>query len=677
MSSRVGVDVGGTFTDLIMCDDATGEIRVAKRPTTPRAPEKGVLDAVRAGVGTERVGSLAYFLHGTTIGLNALLTREGATVGIITTRGFRDVIELRRGDRTDAFDLFCREPEVLVPRHRRFEVTERVGFRGEVLTPLAEADVRALVPELRAAGVDSVAVVLLHAYANPVHERRVAGLLAEAGFTGQISLSHEVAAEYREYERTTTTTVDAYVRPKTSTYLDALEAGLAGLGCEAEVLVTRSGGGALPLRQARDRPFETIMSGPVAGVQGAAEISRLLGLPYAITADVGGTSFDTALVVDGRPQLQYEGSIEGIPVLAPWVDVRSIGAGGGSVAFVDEGGLLRVGPRSAGASPGPACYGQGGTEPTTTAAACHLGMFGPGQLANGWVLDREAATRSLAGIAERLGLSADDVAAGVIRIAAAAMAGAIREVTVERGIDPRRCALMPFGGAGPLFSGVVADELAIDTTVVPPFAGNFSAWGLLGAEITHTAARTKVLDLGEEAVGQLDALLAELYADLVERAGAQAREETVFEAALDMRYAGQDHALTVGVPLDGRRVAATAAGLEALFTAEYDVQYGHVMDERVQVVATRATLRRPLPRRRVGAPAPRADLPARPSLTAYSFAERRRRDFAVVDRDAVTEVLAGPAIVLEQTTTTYIDAGHEARRDGTSGCLVITRRTRS
>jgi N-methylhydantoinase A len=674
MASRIGIDIGGTFTDLIYFDDDTADVRVAKVASTPAAPEHGVVHALHEAVPAERIPVLRYFIHGTTVGLNALLTRTGATVGLLTTRGFRDVLEIRRGDRTDPYDLFCREPAPLVPRRLRLEVTERMTYDGQVWTPLVEADVAPAVERFLAEGVDSVAVVLLHGYANPTHELRVAELMREAGFEGEISLSHLVTGEHREYQRTTTTVIDAYVRPRTARYLGALATELDAAGFTGSPLVTRSGGGALTFREACERPFETIMSGPVAGAEGAGKLVRELDLGDAITADVGGTSFDTALITGGRPQLQYEGTVEGLPVQAPWIDVRSIGAGGGSIAHVDVGGLLRVGPQSAGAEPGPACYARGGSDPTVTDAACLLGMFGHGELASGLRLDVEAARRAFAPLAQALRLDVEEAARGVLRLASASMADAIREITVEQGIDPRDCALIPFGGAGPLFGTLLADDLEMGDIVVPPHAGNFSAVGLLGADLTQTAARTRIMVLDDAAVAQASATAEALFAELERRVGTGGWEAATPELSLSMRYFGQEHSITVPVALAGHRIAAGAAEIADAFQTGYERAYAHRLDERIEVVSVRATLRGALPPLRTSPAGPvTGDRAARPPVLAWSFRAQSWRDFAVVERAAIDGVVRGPAILTEVTTTTYLDEDFEARIDPATRALRISR----
>jgi N-methylhydantoinase A len=673
VATRIGVDVGGTFTDLIFYDDESGEVRVGKVPTTPAQPDRGVVDAIESVLTTELVGASQYFLHGTTVGLNSLLTRTGAVVGLLATQGFRDILEVRRGDRPDPYDLFPRLPEPLVPRRLRIGVPERMRADGAVHIPIDVDAIREAVETFKADDVASVAVAFLHSYANPEHELAAERALRDFGFEGEISLSHRVSGEYREYERTTTTVIDAYVRPRMATYLRRLEEQLGGAGFDGSLLVTRSGGGAMTFREAEERPFETILSGPVAGAEGAAELARAYDLGDLITADVGGTSFDTCLITGGRPQMMYEGSVVGLPVQTPWVDVRSIGAGGGSLAYVDVGGLLRVGPGSAGADPGPACYGRGGTEPTVTDAAFVLGMLGEGKLAGGVSLDLDAARSALEPLAEKLSFSIDEVARGILTIANANMANAIREITVEQGVDPRQTTLVAFGGAGPLFATLLARELELTRILIPPYAGNFSAWGLLGADLTQSAALTRITRLDDTAVEGIDSVLDGLFEGLLSRAQA-AGDGTGREIGFDMRYVGQEHTLTIGVPADEGRVAASVGEIHELFTREYDRTFGHSMDEAVEIVSARATLRTPLPRRaqeRVVHASPDGRPPE--SFDAHSFSRGEPLEFAIVERTSLGDggTLEGPAIITEDTATTYLDAGFTARQDE-SGSLFLT-----
>jgi N-methylhydantoinase A len=668
MATRIGIDVGGTFTDLIFYDDATGGIVVAKASTTPAAPEQGVLSVVE----DVPVDHSRLFLHGTTVGLNALLERRGATVGLLATRGFRDVLEIRRGDRDDMYDLFWKAPDPLVPRRLRLPVEERIRADGTLETSLVEEDVLRALDLFASEGVDSIAVAFVNAYANPAHELAAERILRAGGFEGEIALSHRISGEYREYERTCTTVVDAFVRKRMSTYLTRLQDGMRGRGFAGQLLVTRSGGGAMTFAEAEERPFETILSGPVAGANGAAALASMLGIDRAISADVGGTSFDTCLIADGRAPLLYEGSVVGLPLQTSWVDVRTIGSGGGSIAHVDAGGLLRVGPESAGADPGPAAYGRGGVEPTTTDAALVLGMLGPGRLASGVQLEGERARASLAPLRDRLGFASDDeVARGVVRIAAAQMADAIREITVEQGEDPRAASLVAFGGAGPLFACLLADELGIEQIVIPPHAGNFSAFGLLGSDLTRAVARTRILPLADESLPAVEETLAELWTRLRQPAGDGAR----LEAQLNLRYVGQEYSLTIPVAIAGGRIETDAARIRALFEREYERSFGHTIDEAAEIVAIRASAVTPLPPLRFAGSEPAARsagfVEERP---AYSFSSGEWRTFAVVFRSAlgVGSKLDGPAIVLEPTATTYLDAGFVARSHE-SGVLLIDR----
>ena len=675
MATRMGVDIGGTFTDLIFYDDSTGQSLVGKVPTTPDTPEKGVLHVLGETLEPGQMASAEYFLHGTTVGLNALLQRKGAVVGLLATEGFRDILEIRRGDRDEMYNLFWKPPPPLVPRRLRLPVRERIRADGEVHIAIEKKDVRQAVATFKAEGVTSVAIAFLNSYANPAHELAAEKELRAAGFEGEISVSHRISGEYREYERTTTTVIDAYVRGRMSHYLRRLGDELKSEGFKGNLLITRSGSGSMTFAAAEERPFETIMSGPVAGAEGAGELARRLEIKELITADVGGTSFDTCLVVNGRPQLMYEGSVVGLPVQTPWVDVRSIGAGGGSIAYVDPGGLLRVGPQSAGAVPGPASYGRGGADPTLTDCALVLGMLGEGKLASGIKLDLGLAKSSLEAVARKLDYTVEDAAKGVVKIMAATMANTIREITIDQGVDPRQTKLLAFGGAGPLMATHLARELSIGEIIVPPHAGNFSAWGLLGADLTQAGARTKIMKLSDESVKEANRLAAEMFAELEAR---QARGvgggERSREVSFDMRYVGQEHWLSVALESKDGQVTMTAEQVRDAFTREYDRTFRSTMEEDAEIVTVRATVRKPLPRREevevsAKGASPRDD----GSLEAYSFTAEKKMPFALIDRSALSagDTVEGPAIIGEETATTYLDAGFRATVHK-SGCLFIT-----
>ena len=673
MATRIGVDIGGTFTDLIYYDDVSGESLVAKVPTTPDNPDEGVVTAIGQAVPADRVKAAEYFLHGTTVGINALLQRRGAVVGLLATEGFRDILEIRRGDREEMYNLFWTPPPPLVPRRLRRPVKERVRANGEIHIAQETADVREALSVFESEDVDAIAIAYMNAYANPVHEIEAERELRAAGFEGEISVSHRVSGEYREYERTTTTVIDAFVRPRMIHYLRRLDEELANVGFVGRLLITRSGGGSMTFAEAEERPFETIMSGPVAGAEGAGELARSLGIDNLITADVGGTSFDTCLVSGGRPQLMYEGMVVGLPVQTPWVDVRSIGAGGGSIAYIDVGGLLQVGPQSAGADPGPASYGRGGTEPTVTDCALSLGMLGEGKLASGITLDVGKARTAIEPIAAKLNFTIDQAAQGVMTIVTASMANTIREITIDQGVDPRQATLLAFGGAGPLMACALARELNIGSIVIPPYAGNFSAWGLLGADLTQAAARTRIMKLSDDALAEANDILKDLFATLEERQGplrdGQSRSR---EVGLDMRYAGQEHNLTVPMEAPDGVVTASADAVLDAFTQEYERTFRNTMEEDAEIVSIRATLRLPLPRRESEYRSTAAGDAGAAEVEAYSFTEDKRQPFRIVAREAlaVGDTVEGPAIVTEETATTYLDAGFEARLDA-SGCLFL------
>ena len=676
MANRIAVDVGGTFTDLVLSDEATGRIVIGKVPTVPNAPDEGVLGLLESVLAAGDVKSSEYFLHGTTVGLNALLENRGAVVGLLCTRGFRDVLEVRRGDRGDPYDLFWHAPAPMVPRHLRVPVGGRMRADGAEYAPLEPADVAAAAACFAEHGVGAVAIAFMNAYANPAHELEAERLLREAGFTGDVSLSHRVSGEYREYERTCTTVIDAFVRRRLGSYLGRVEEGLGGKGFGGGCMIMRSGGGAMTFAEAADRPFETILSGPVAGARAVAELAQELGLRHAIAADVGGTSFDTCLIDDGRPPVLYEGQVVGLPIQTPWIDVRSIGAGGGSIAYVDSGGLLRVGPQSAGADPGPACYDRGGEQPTVTDAALVLGMIPAEEIAGDVPLVHELAERVLHRLVEPLGFdSVTGVAVGVIRIVAAQMADAIRSVTIERGRDPREAALVAFGGAGPLFGTVLADELGVRTVIVPPYAGNFSAVGLLGADLARSASRTRVMRLSAEGLAEAAVIAEQLFAELAARGGGEARR-AIREVHMDIRFVGQEHTLTVPVRAPAGVVADDPEPVAELFLDDYERTFGSILDEQLEIVCVRAIATTPLERESVprtgGGNGAGGGAPG--SAQAWSFTTGELTDFVVVDRSTLGSgaEVEGPAIIREQTTTTYVDREYRATV-GQTGALMLAR----
>jgi N-methylhydantoinase A len=676
VTSRLGVDVGGTFTDLVFYNHVTGEVRVGKGSSVPASPDVGVVNVVQDALTVKELDSADLFLHGTTVGINSIIERKGAVVGLLTTRGFRDVLEVRRADRIRFYDMQWKADPPLVPRSLRLDITERMLATGAVLTPLDEADVRAATRRLMDAGVESIAIVFINSHTNSAHEVLAEKLVREAGFQGSISLSHRVSGEYREYERTCTAVVDAYIRPRVSTYLHNLSSTLRDTQFKGECFVMRSGGGSLPFVEAESRPFETVMSGPVAGAAGAAELCRVLDIPLAVTADVGGTTFDTCMVLDGQPQVKYEGWVANMPLQTTWVDVRSIGAGGGSIAF-ESGGLLHVGPRSAGADPGPVCYGRGGVEPTVTDAAATLGMLAFGELAGSVTLDIPSARESIRALGDELSLDIDRTAQGVIQITAVTMANAIRAILEEVGENPAAATLIAFGGAGPLFGSLIAKELGVKTIAIPNYAGNFSAWGLLLQDISRGSARTVLTPLTEGGLDAASEIMADVRAELETRAGESSSAlgaGMTIVSSLDLRYDGQEYFLNLEVPFANGRIELEANELERQFATDYKKRYGHALEARVEIVAARLTAVTPLPKTNLLS-APSVERPSADSLSisAFSFANNAWLDFDVVDRAQLRpgDRRSGPMIVLEETATTYVDADLEIEVHS-SGTLLLT-----
>ncbi|GGL66121.1 hydantoinase/oxoprolinase family protein [Halocalculus aciditolerans] len=583
-SIRIGADVGGTFTDVVL---STGDDLVTAKVPSTADQSVGVLDGIHEACATAGIApsDVDEFTHAMTVSVNALLEETGAKTALVTTEGFRDVLEIGRQDRPDLYDLSAQRPDPLVPRRRRFELPERASPDG-VEAAVGEDAVRDVAARIRESDAESVAVCLLHAYADPANERRVAEIL-DAELDVPISVSHEVLAEFREYERTSTTVVDAYVTPKIDSYLgrltsEAVESGLP------EPLVMQSNGGIADADTVREHAVTTSMSGPAAGVVGASTAAGATaderGLRGLVTFDMGGTSSDVSLVRDGEAERTTDAEINGRPVRTPMVDVTTVGAGGGSIAWVDDGGALRVGPRSAGAEPGPACYGKGGTEPTVTDANLVLGYIGEStELGGELSLDVEAAHDALEGLADEAGLeSAVEAARGVYRVANANMARAIRSATVERGHDPRQFGLVAFGGAGPMHAAALAADLNVGTVVVPPACGVLSAYGLLAADEKHDAVRTYRTALDDVDPEHVDALYDELEADAL--ADVRNPETAVVERHADLRYAGQSFELTIptGSPFDPGVVAER-------FHDTHESTYGYRMEEPVDLVNLRVT----------------------------------------------------------------------------------------
>lgn len=682
MRVHIGIDTGGTFTDVIAFREADGRLVALKVPSTPQNPAEAFIAGVQAAL--EELGAapgdVAFLAHGTTVATNALLEGKGARTGLITTEGFRDVYEIRRLNRSfeDLYNIFWTKPTPLVPRYLRKEVRERVNVDGVAVVSLDADGVRDAAAALGEEGVESVAVSFLHSYLNPEHERQAAAIIREVLPGVSISLSHEVNPEYREYERTSTTIVNAFVAPIIERYLADLECRLAETGIPAALHVMHSGGAAQTGRAARSRPITTILSGPAAGVIGAEALGREIGVSDLITLDMGGTSTDVALLRQGKPTLASESELAGEVIRAAMLDITTIGAGGGSIAWADEGGRLKVGPQSAGADPGPACYGRGGTQPTVTDANLVLGYLGTDAFLGGRMrLDRAAAEAAVDRLAAELGLSRLETAHGIFRIANANMLRAIRLVSVERGLDPRRFALLAFGGAGPVHAAALAAELDIPRVIVPRNPGNFSAFGLLVADLSRDAVRTQLTPLRPEALDGIRQVYVDLEAQLIEQFAADGFDpgQVVFRRSVDARYVGQAYEVNVTVPV-GLLAPSDVGALEEAFHAAHAERYGHsAPGEPVELVNFRAiatvpTAKPAFPRlERTDSDGAAARIGERP---AWFDGSGDPVPTPVLDRDQLDAgvVLTGPAIIEEPGATTVLLPGQRAEVDDLGNIVI-------
>jgi len=676
---KLGVDVGGTFTDICLLDAGSGEVWVDKLPSTVGDQSVAFVEGVMKVLEkAERAAAdIDFLVHGTTVATNALLEHKGARTALLTTRGFRDVLEIGTQQRRELYSVVQSRPPVLVPRRLRREVGERVAADGEVVTPLDEAEARRVLAELAEEGVETLAVCLLFSFMNPAHERRLAELAAEIMPQTMVSLSSAISPEYREYWRMSTTAVNAYVIRPVFGYIGCLEERLRENGVTAGLHVMQSSGGLMTAATTRERPVNTILSGPVGGVGGGAFFGLSAGFRNLVTFDMGGTSCDVATVVDGEPGRTHLKEVEGYPLRTPMVDIETIGAGGGSIARVDAGGGLKVGPQSAGAEPGPACYGKGGVQPTVSDADLVVGVLGADTvLGRDLGLDADAAREAVdREIARPLGLSLEEAAAGIIALANTNMRGAIRVITVQKGLDPRDFSLVAFGGAGPMHACAVAREASIPRVIVPPHPGITSAVGLLMADIRHPMLAAFIVPTAradfEDAERVLAALRAEAEGKLLDDGVPAAA--TAFKRSVDMRYVGQAYELTIPCdePLAGGAADGALARLVARFHETHERVYGHhSVDEPTQLVNLRVEGIGSVPR---GA--------WRERIAARHEYDRNRQvyvhgegwlDTPVLDRSRLRagESYPGPLVVEQLDTTVWIPPRDVARIDE-HGTIVV------
>ncbi len=678
--SIVGVDIGGTFTDLVGYRD--GAIITSKTSTVSADPTEGAATAL--GLAGCDLAAMDELIHGSTIAINTVLENKGARTALLTTEGMRDVYAVGRGNRPDAFNLFFHRPRPLVPRDLTFELRERMNAAGEVLVPLDPAPVAALAQKLDVLGIEAVAVCFLHSYANPEHEILVGKALRAALPALFVTLSHEILREFREYERTSTTVLNAFVGPRVSRYLSRFEDFAQRSSFGGQIAIMRSNGGAMSVGEARRGPVAMMESGPVAGMIGAGRIAEILGIARAIGFDMGGTTAKTSLITGGVPPIE-EGYIigdafTGQPMQLPVVDIVEVGAGGGSIAWCDERGGLHVGPQSAGADPGPACYGRSGEEPTVTDADLLLGRLNDTRFLGGRMpLDRARAETAIGTIGQKLDLDTMRAALGIATIVDSAMSLAVRAVSVKRGIDPRETTLIAFGGAGPLHAVAIAREISIPKVVVPKLPGNFSALGMLMAEWRQDFVRTLVGELGK--VGNDAAAIA--FAEL-RRAGeaALARDRLVggqFEFAGDLRYRGQEHTIPIAM-MDPQDLTTATDGTRMRFDAQHDRRYGHAApDQSIEIVNLRLVVTVPRMQDAVGR------WLSEPWVSEAAAAEQRRLVvFDDPERPLEAHILwrpnlaagseiAGPALIEEPNSTTLIGPGDRAVIDS-FGNIIITLR---
>ncbi|WP_084462747.1 hydantoinase/oxoprolinase family protein [Oceanibaculum pacificum] len=682
MSVRIGVDVGGTFTDLFLVENATGRTHRHKLPSTPRRPTEALIEGVRqilANAGFEG-GDVEFLGLGTTVSTNELLERKGALTGLITTRGFRDLLEIGRQSRPHVYDLFASKPAVLVERRRRLEVTERIDFDGSVLRPVDTEEVREAAAELVRQGVKSIAICFVNAYANPENEIAAATAIRQGWPDLYVSVSHEISPEFREFERLSSVVVNSYLMPGTDTYLQEFEHQVKTLGIRQQPLFMNSAGGVMAPSLAAQRPIDTLFSGPSGGVSAARHIADQIDTPDLITFDMGGTSTDVCMIRGGEPEMTHNRSIDGVPIRATALDVHTVGAGGSSIAWIDAGGLLHVGPESAGAQPGPACYGRGGENPTVTDANIVLGRLHPQHLLGGRLQVDPALARAAIQdkIAGPKGMSVEEAAAAILELSNHNIAQAVRYVSVERGLDPQDFMLMAFGGAGPLHAAFVARELGIRRVLIPGSPGVLCAMGVLTKDVRVDSSRTRILDeRSDKFLDQLRWVVDELD-ETAERSltlQGYKRQAARLEYSADLRYVGQNYEINIrsaAPPSD----AKAWADMRQAFHAAHKRQYGYAsLDKPLQMVTVRLTAVVPIERPdNLGGAAGDAENLTEQANRRVFFAESGGFvSTPVVQRDALTQgnSVAGPAIIEQMDTTTILPPGFTASVDDHNN-LIIT-----
>jgi N-methylhydantoinase A len=668
---KIGVDVGGTFTDVSLLTERDGVFVVHKVPSTPEDPSKAIMRGISEILQTQGVSPdrISYLAHGTTVATNAIIEQKGGRVGLLTTKGFRDLLEIGRQTRPRLYDLQLDYPPPLVPRDLRLEVTERMRHTGEVAIPLDEGMVRGQVAKLKGNNVDAVVVCLLYSYINPSHEARIREMVAEDMPEAYISVSHEVLPEFREYERLSTTTLNAFLMPVMDTYLQNFQREVKRIGIHAFPRINQCNGGVMSVETACKFPIRTALSGPSAGVIGARFIGDAIDRQNLITFDMGGTSTDVCLLERGVGPISNDRWVGGYPAKIPSVDVNAVGAGGGSIAWIDLDGLMKVGPRSAGASPGPVCYDLGGTEPTVTDTNVVLGRLNPEYLLGGRMrIDRSKAEASLRQLGQRLRVESMETAHGVIKIVTANMVKAIRAISIERGYDPKEFSLMAFGGAGPLHAVGVARELEISEVIVPPNPGILCAVGLLVADARNDYVKTFLMDTDDADIDHINQIFQALEDEARHWLSDEGFDQIDqrFLRSVDMRYVGQNFELPVAAP-GGSLGPSDIEGLISRFYGEHERNYGHFTPgEPTQIVNFRVTAQGINPKLEVG----RTHRKKGPGPTVTTerevyFDDETPIPTPVYDRSQLIpgNRIIGPAVIEQMDSTTLVFPTHEARID--------------
>lgn len=669
---RVSVDIGGTFTDLVFYDVLTGEYKEGKTLSTPN----NLSDAIIKGL-SEKItdySEIDFFVNGTTAGINTFLERKGAKIALITTKGFRDIYEISRGNKEEMYNLNYKKPTPFVKRSAVFEIEERILSDGTVETELKKEDVIRITQEIKKAGYESIAICLINAYVNPDHEIEIEKLIREALPNNSISVSYKIAREWREYERTTTTVINAYIAPIVQKYLEFLEEQMSNKGFDDTIYIMQSGGGIINTFIAKESPIQTLLSGPVGGAVGNKTLSEVLQYKNLIGVDMGGTSYDVSIIIDGKSDVTVEKKIDGFPILAPMINIHSIGAGGGSIAWI-EGGGLRVGPISAGANPGPACYGKGGLEPTITDANLVLGRIDPENFFGGnMVLDKNSAINVVKRIADELNLTVEETAEGICKIADVKMADAIKQLTIRKGINPREFVLVSFGGAGPMHACLTSEELGIDTILVPKMPGVFSAWGMLQSDIRKDTVRTLRASVDNISLEEMNATYKEMIGETSEFLVRHKieKERMEYQRIADMRYLGQEY--MIRVPFEpGIITLEMLKKLTETFHKYHHKIYGHSNpNERIEIVNVRLVglgkldkiLQQKEKNLYKSEPKPR-------KINEAIFYGRKCETRFFNRRELKSgQKLVGPAVIEEPTTTIVIPPGYEVTIDEYKNILI-------